>query len=97
MDLFITAPDLFTTATQDARTWALRTRTLANRAVCDDQEAALTVAAVQLDSAAEYLLHDDTHSARTALRAAANYAGSDEGCAPKIAAAVHTILAGLPA
>ncbi|WP_127361557.1 hypothetical protein [Actinacidiphila soli] len=89
--------DLFATATQDARSWALRARTLANRALCDDQENALTVTAVQFDSAAQYLVHGDTASARAALRAAGNYAGSEEGGAPKVAEAARTILASLPA
>ncbi|MEU4095538.1 hypothetical protein [Streptomyces sp. NPDC026673] len=89
--------DLFTAATQGARTWALRTRTLANRSPCDDQEAALRVAAVQFDSAAEYLVHGDTVSARTALRAAHNYAASEEGCAPRVAAAATSLLDGLTA
>jgi len=89
--------DLITTATQNARTWALHARTLANRACTDDQENALTVTAVQLDSAAEYLLHGDTPSARAALRVADNYADSEEGCAPNLAEAARTILASLPA
>ncbi|MDX2849252.1 hypothetical protein PV342_12435 [Streptomyces sp. PA03-3a] len=84
--------DLFTAG---AGTWAMRTRTLANRSPCDDQEAALRVAAVQFDSAAEYLAHGDTASARTALRAAHNYAASEEGCAPRVAAAASSLLAGL--
>ncbi|MFD3455812.1 hypothetical protein ACFWVC_26990 [Streptomyces sp. NPDC058691] len=89
--------DLFTAATQGARTWALRTRTLANRSPCDDQEAALRVAAVHFDSAAEYLVHGDTDNARTALRTAHNYGASEEGSAPKVAAAASSLLAGLTA
>jgi hypothetical protein len=79
-----------------ARKWATRTRAL-NRAVCDDQEHALTVAAVQLDSAAQYLRHGDVGKARDALRIASNYAGSEEATAPRIAEAARTLLAAIPA
>ncbi|MET7890047.1 hypothetical protein [Streptomyces mirabilis] len=80
-----------------ARKWATRTRALANRAVCDDQEMALTVAAVQFDSAAQFLEHGDAEKARDALRVASNYADSEEASAPRIAEAARTLLAAIPA
>ncbi|MFF3406659.1 hypothetical protein ACFYW8_10665 [Streptomyces sp. NPDC002742] len=79
-----------------ARKWATRTRALVNRAVCDDQEHALTVAAIQFDSAAQFLGHGDVDKARDALRIAANYAGSEEASAPRIAEAASTLLAAIP-
>ncbi|MET9412159.1 hypothetical protein ABZX90_41555 [Streptomyces sp. NPDC002935] len=80
-----------------ASTWANRARALANRAVCDDQEHALTVAAVQFDSATRFLNHGEVGKARDALRIASNYAGSEEAGAPRIAEAARTLLAAIPA
>ncbi|MGW1624658.1 hypothetical protein [Streptomyces sp. NPDC002172] len=80
-----------------ARRWATRARALVNRATCDDQENALGVTAFQFDSAAQYLDRGDTDKAREALRAARNYAGSEEATAPKLAEAADTLLDNLQA
>ncbi|MFK0106479.1 hypothetical protein [Streptomyces sp. NPDC091217] len=75
-----------------ARRWATRARALVNHATCDDRENALGVAAFQFDSAAQYLDRGDTGKAREALRAARNYAGSEEAMAPELAEAADTLL-----
>ncbi|MFJ1529684.1 hypothetical protein ACIOFV_14865 [Streptomyces mirabilis] len=80
-----------------ARKWATRARALTNRAACDDQENALSVAAFSLDSAAYFLNRGETDAARDALRAARNYAGCEEACAPQLAEATRTLLDTLPA
>ncbi|WP_327349619.1 hypothetical protein OG772_20265 [Streptomyces sp. NBC_01321] len=80
-----------------ARKSATRARALVNRAVCDDQENALRVAAVSFDSAAYFLDRGETDAARDALRAACSYAGCEEAGAPKLAAAARTLLDNLPA
>lgn len=80
-----------------ARKWATRARALTNRAVCDDQENALGVAAFSLDSAAYFLNRGETDAARDALRAASSYASCEEAGAPQLAEAAHTLLASLPA
>ncbi|MDX3766449.1 MULTISPECIES: hypothetical protein [unclassified Streptomyces] len=80
-----------------ARKSATSARALVNRAVCDDQENALGVAAFQFDSAAKFLNRGDTDKARDALRAACSYAGCEEAAAPKLAAAARTLLNNLPA
>ncbi|MFF0291077.1 hypothetical protein [Streptomyces sp. NPDC005262] len=76
---------------------ATRARALVNRAVCDDQENALGVAAFQFDSAAKFLNRGDTDKARDALRAACSYAGCEEAAAPQLAIAARTVLDSLPA
>ncbi|WP_326604304.1 hypothetical protein [Streptomyces sp. NBC_01800] len=80
-----------------ARKSATSARALVNRAVCDDQENVLTVAAISLDSAAKFLNRGETDKARDALRAACHYAGCEEAAAPKLAAAARTLLDTLPA
>ncbi|MFB7442866.1 hypothetical protein ACFC01_31935 [Streptomyces mirabilis] len=80
-----------------ARKWATRARALTNRAVCDDQENALGVAAFSLDSAAYFLDRGETDAARDSLRAACNYAGCEEANAPQLAEATRTLLDTLPA
>ncbi|MGW3657156.1 hypothetical protein ACWD6R_16340 [Streptomyces sp. NPDC005151] len=93
LDIHLDIPNLEAAA----RKWATRARALVNRAVCDDQENALGVAAFQFDSAAKFLDHGDTDKARDALRAACSYASCEEANAPQLAAAARTLLAGLPA
>lgn len=80
-----------------ARKWATRARALVNRAVCDDQEHALSVAALSFDSAATLLDRGDTEAARDALRAARSYAGCEEANAPQLAEAARTLMDALPA
>ncbi|MFE4424384.1 hypothetical protein [Streptomyces sp. NPDC056817] len=80
-----------------ARKWATRARALVNKAVCDDQENARAVVAVQLDSAATFLDRGDMDKARDALSAAASYAGSEEAMAPQLAKATRDLRAALPA
>ncbi|MFJ3248416.1 hypothetical protein [Streptomyces sp. NPDC086782] len=80
-----------------ARKWATRARALVNKAVCDDQENARAVVAVQLDSAATFLGRGDTDKARDALQAAASYAGSEDAMAPQLAKATRELLDALPA
>ncbi|MET7522603.1 hypothetical protein [Streptomyces sp900116325] len=80
-----------------ARKSATRARALVNRALCDDQENALGVAAFQFDSAAKFLNRGDTDKARDALRAACSYASCEEAAAPQLAIAARTLLDSLPA
>ncbi|MFE2586005.1 hypothetical protein [Streptomyces sp. NPDC059378] len=80
-----------------ARRSAARARALINRAACDDQQNALSVAALQFDSAARHLHRGDIDQARESLRAACNYAASEEANAPHLASAARTLLATIPA
>ncbi|WP_406515563.1 hypothetical protein OH809_24845 [Streptomyces sp. NBC_00873] len=93
LDIHLDLPNLEAAA----RKWATRARALGNRAVCDDQENALSVAAISLDSAAYFLDRGETDAARDALRAACSYAGCEEAGAPQLAAAARTLLDNLPA
>lgn len=100
MQLTATALDIhldFSLLEAAARKSATRARALVNRAVCDDQENALGVAAFEFDSAAKFLNRGDTDKARDALRAACSYAGCEEAAAPQLAAAARTLLDSLPA
>ncbi|MGW1260155.1 hypothetical protein ACWD5Q_34550 [Streptomyces sp. NPDC002513] len=86
-----------------ARKWADRTRQLAIRSTCEEQEAALRVVAFQLNTARNHLGRGDTDKARDALRIATNYACSEEANTPQTAGvaqlvqATSALLAGLPA
>ncbi|MGW1801708.1 hypothetical protein ACWCQN_38775 [Streptomyces sp. NPDC001984] len=86
-----------------ARKWADRTRQLAIRATCEEQDAALRVVAFQLNTARHHLDRGDTDKAREALRIATNYACSEEANTPQLAGvaqlvqATSALLAGLPA
>ncbi len=80
-----------------ARKLATRARALVNRALCDDQENALGVAAFSFDSAAHFLDRGETDAAREALRAACSYADCEEANAPQLAEAARTLLANIPA
>ncbi|MFI5799101.1 hypothetical protein [Streptomyces sp. NPDC051677] len=93
LDLQFEHPDLEAAV----RKLAARARALVNRAVCDDQENALGVAAFSFDSAAHFLDRGETHAARDALRAACSYAGCEEANAPQLAEAARTLLTTIPA
>ncbi|MFF4504870.1 hypothetical protein [Streptomyces sp. NPDC001401] len=86
-----------------ARKWADRTRQLAIHSPCDVQDAALSVVAIQLNSARHHLGRGDSDKAREALRIARNYASSEEANTPQLTGvaqvveAIRTLQDSLPA